>query len=106
MPSLTGRIERHNDICLSLKCTRWPALEVVLSQGLKVSRGYPVIHLNAPFHPCVWGETSLHGYHPPESSDCQAEGSEQSSVSRKCKESRPLPVPAAKNRPRPMLFLR
>ena len=58
------------------------------------------------FSPLCLGETSLHGYHPPESSDCQAEGSEQSSVSRKCKESRPLPVPAAKNRPRPMLFLR
>ena len=77
---------------------------VVLSQGLKASCGYPVIHLNVSFHPCVWGETSSHGYHPPESSDSQAEGSEQSSVSRKCKESHPLLVPTAKNRPRPILI--
>lgn len=60
---------------------------------------------NVFFHPCVGGGISAHGYHPPEFLGSPVEGLEQRFLSRKCKESLPLPVPNAKKRHRTMLIL-
>lgn len=66
MPGLIAGIERPDDACSGLKCSRWPALQGSAKSVIKSVRGYPVVHLSAFFSPCVGGEISAHGYQLPE----------------------------------------
>lgn len=56
-----GKIERLNDTCLSVKCTRRPALDGSTKAVIKRVCGYPVGPLNGSFHPCARGEISARG---------------------------------------------